>query len=497
MNRPLICMTLTGRTLEEDVNLVKKYEKQVDIVELRVDCLSEDEQFYARRFPTMIQLPCILTIRRDIDGGKFTGGEFSRTNLFARALAFANEDKSRNFAFVDFEDDYHIPSIQDTAMAFGIKIIRSTHVMNPIEVNIKGRYEKMRKTGYEIPKIAFTPRSLDDVTNLFSQSREITDYEHILCAMGPEGLPSRILAAFSNSFLTYVSPNETIDCMKDIGHIDMLTLTNIYRFKNISKKTKLFGITGWPLIKTLSPKIHNAGYQKHNIDAVYIPIRTPDISKALNFCDRMKVNGLSVTIPHKESVLYYLGEQSPEVVQIGACNTIVKNGDKWCGYNTDATGFQRALEEFIGSGKIKRRKVAVIGAGGAAKAVVYALKQMGAKVCIFNRTEEHAQQLADRYGFNYCKLDTHCIEKLDEYSSLIIQTTSVGMNSEDKSSNELDPIFFYKFRGDEMVFDLIYTPSTTPLMLRASKKGCRTCNGYKMLEYQAYEQFKLFTGKEY
>ena len=211
----------------------------------------------------------------------------------------------------------------------------------------------------------------------------------------------------------------------------------------------------------------------------------------------MKVNGLSVTIPHKESVLYYLGEQSPEVVQIGACNTIVKNGDKWCGYNTDATGFQRALEEFIGSEKIKRRKVAVIGAGGAAKAVVYALKQMGAKVCIFNRTEEHAQQLADRYGFNYCKLDTHCIEKLDEYSSLIIQTTSVGMNSEDKSSNELDPIFFYKFRGDEMVFDLIYTPSTTPLMLRASKKGCRTCNGYKMLEYQAYEQFKLFTGKEY
>ena len=233
MNQPLICMTLTGRTLEEDVNLVKKYEKQVDIVELRVDCLSEDEQFYARRFPTMIQLPCILTIRRDIDGGKFTGGEFSRTNLFARALAFANEDKSRNFAFVDFEDDYHIPSIQDTAMAFGIKIIRSTHVMNPVEVNIKGRYEKMRKTGYEIPKIAFTPRSLDDVTSLFSQSREITDYEHILCAMGPEGLPSRILAAFSNSFLTYVSPNETIDCMKDIGHIDMLTMTNIYRFKNI------------------------------------------------------------------------------------------------------------------------------------------------------------------------------------------------------------------------------------------------------------------------
>ena len=94
MSRPLICMTLTGKTLEEDKKLVKKYEKQIDMVELRVDHLTEDEQLYVKRFPSLINLPCLLTIRRDVDGGLFSGGEFSRTSLFGRALAFANPDKS-------------------------------------------------------------------------------------------------------------------------------------------------------------------------------------------------------------------------------------------------------------------------------------------------------------------------------------------------------------------------------------------------------------------
>ncbi len=206
---------------------------------------------------------------------------------------------------------------------------------------------------------------------------------------------------------------------------------------------------------------------------------------------------MSVTIPHKESVLYYLNEQSPEVSAIGACNTIVKRNNKWNGYNTDVGGFKRALIEFLGGQKIKRKKVAIIGAGGAARAVAYVLKEMGAKVCVFNRTLEHAQNLANLFGLAYCQLDVHSASVLDEYSNLIVQTTSVGMNSTEKSDESNDPIYFYNFRGDELVFDIIYTPTVTPMMKRAKDSGCRVCNGYKMLEYQAYEQFKLFTGCDY
>ncbi len=497
MNQPLVCMTLTGKTLDENLKLVKKYEKYIDIVELRVDHLDEDEQLYARRFPAMIYQPCILTIRRDIDGGLFTGGEFARTNLYARALAFANPDKSKNFAFVDFEDDFHIPSIQDAAMAFGVKIIRSYHNMKDPVTNIRERCDIMRKTGYEIPKIAFMPHSLSDVLNLIKEGERMTQYEHILCAMGPLGFPSRILASYTNSFLTYVSPQEVLENTKAIGHIDPVTINDVYHFHSINQDTSLYGITGWPLVKTSSPEIHNKGYAAKGMNAVYIPYRSPLIADTLSFCEGIGVKGLSVTIPHKESVLYYLHEQSPEVVQIGACNTIVRKNNKWLGYNTDAPGFRRALEEFLGPVKIKHKKVAVIGAGGAAKAIVYVLKQMGARVCIFNRTVETAAQLADKYGFNYCQLDAHCAAKLDEYSTLIVQTTSVGMNAEGPSNSDNDPIYFYDFRGNELLFDIVYEPAITPVMKRASIAGCRVCNGYKMLEYQGYEQFKLFTGQEY
>lgn len=498
MSQPLICMTLTGKTIEEDIKLTQKYEKYCDVVELRADHLDENEQLLIRKFPALVKKPCILTIRRDSDGGNWTGNDFSRTNLFGRALAFADPDKKRNFAYVDFEEDYHIPSIQDAAQAFGVRIIRSCHNMTDPISNLRKRCDAMRKTGYEIPKIAFMPKTLSDVVNLFHESSLMTNYDHILVAMGPEGMPSRILTSISNSYMTYTSPPETSEKTAAIGHIDPVTLNDLYNFKGISKSTQLFGITGWPLVKTSSPEIHNMGYRHHDIDAVYFPIRSQLISESLNFAEQLDVKGMSVTIPFKESVLYYLHELSPEVMQIGACNTVVRKNYKWIGYNTDCIGFERALLEFLGNNvKTKKMKVSIIGAGGAAKAIAYTVKKLGMKACIFNRTLETAQKLAEKYDFQAAKLDETSAMILDEYSSLIIQTTSVGMNAEGPISPENDPIYFYKFKGTEKVFDIVYVPASTPVMRRASAAGCKVCNGYKMLEYQAYEQFKLFTGVDY
>jgi len=201
-----ICLTLTGATLQEDAALVRKYAQYIDIAELRVDYLNEDEQLSARRFPAMIPIPCILTIRRGEDGGKFDGSEFSRTTLFGRALAFADHNPAKNFAYVDFEEYFHVPSMEDAALAFGVKIIRSFHDFeNPVS-NIRERLKKLRKTAFEIPKIAFMPKTLSDVTKAFKEAAEITDFNHIVCAMGALGFPSRILAEKLNSYLTYTTP---------------------------------------------------------------------------------------------------------------------------------------------------------------------------------------------------------------------------------------------------------------------------------------------------
>lgn len=495
MGRPLVCMSLTGSTLEEDVKLTRKYEKYIDLVELRVDFLSPEEQLNVRKFPTMVSKPCILTIRREMDGGKFSGSDFSRTTLFARALSFANTDKSKNFAYVDFEDDFNIPSIQDAAQAFGVKIIRSHHNMTGPVSNIREKMATMRKTGYEIPKIAFMPRSLADVETLFREASQIKDFDFILCAMGVEGFPSRVLASLSNSYLTFVSPKEVIEHTKFLGHIDPQTLQNLYSFSSITKDTSLYGITAWPSIDSSVVELHNKYFKENNLNSVYIPVISSIVSEALSFADYMGIKGLSIDIPYKEAIMYYLQEQSPELTEIRSCNTIIKRNNKWIGYNTDISGFKKALEEFLGDKKIKRKRVALVGAGGAAKAAAYVLKQMGAKVCVFNRTLEHAKIIAEKYNFNYCQLDASCTPIFKDYSDFIIQTTSIGMNSDGTVSKKNDPLYFYEFTGKEMLFDFVYTPSITPIMKRASLAGCKVCNGLKMLEYQTKMQFDIFTGK--
>src|SRR5574344_3022901 len=399
MARPLICLCLTAKTLAEDAALVNRYRQFIDIAELRADFLEEDERLHIREFPALVSIPCILTIRRLIDGGVFREGEAARTMLFARGLAFADEDTRKNFAYVDFEEDFHVPSLQDAALAFGTKIIRSVHDMeNPI-MNISQRLSHLRTTGYEIPKIAFMPHSLDDVTSLFKEAASIKDNGHILIAMGPLGTPTRILSRKLNNYLTYTSAPETNANIAQLGQIDPVTLDSVYHFRTINNDTKIFGITGWPLTATSSPALHNDGHDPPHMHAVYIPIRAEDVQKAIIFADTVNVAGLSVTVPHKEKVIDCIQITDAKVDMIGACNTIVREKGAWAGYNTDAEGFSRALLEFIGRKNLAHMKVAIIGAGGAARAVADAVAELKGNACIFNRTVRKAKDRADKSDF--------------------------------------------------------------------------------------------------
>ena len=497
MSQPLVCLTLTSPTLEENAALVRKYNRYIDVAELRVDFLAPDEQLSVRRFPAMVNVPCILTIRRTADGGRFTSNEMSRTMLFGRALAFADQNPQKNFAYVDFEEDFRVPSLQDASLAFGVRIIRSCHDMEKPIKNLKAKCEAMRTTGYEIPKIAFMPKTLADVSDMFREAESMTDYEHILCAMGPLGQVSRILAYKLHSYLTYVSPEETENNISGIGHIDPVTLNDVYRFRSLSDRTTLYAVTGWPLTKTSSPALHNSGYKINNIDALLLPLRSPSVSDVLDCAASLGVRGLAVTVPHKETVISELIKLDSEAQAIGACNTVVRTDEGWTGCNTDAYGFQTALLCFLGVKKLRRRRVAIIGAGGAAKAVAYVVKSLGAKACVFNRTLSHAKALAERYGFDYAPLGPEAAKKIEKYADIIVQTTSKGMSSEGEASKDGDPLYFYQFTGTETVFDLVYVPAVTPIMARASEAGCKTCNGAEMLKYQGYKQFKIFTGIDY
>ncbi len=499
MAKPLVCLCLTGKTIEQNLSIVERYQDFIDLVELRVDFLEEDERLKIRDFPSQIEIPAILTIRRKNDGGLYEEGESSRTMLFARALAFADDNPKKNFAYVDFEEDYHIPSLEDAALAFGTKIIRSFHDMkNPVD-DIAAKLDSLRQTGYEIPKIAFMPHSLSDVTKIFKSAEKWKDSEQIICAMGPLGLPTRILSEKIHSYLSYTSPKELAGNLLEIGHTDPITLSSVYHFHEINSSTKIFGITGFPLKITSSPALHNSSFAREKLNGVYIPFKSETIEDAMDFAQTLDIKGFSVTIPHKETVLPLLKDVDSKAEEIGACNTVIRQGENWKGYNTDATGFEAALLEFTGLKNLKGKKVAIIGAGGASRAVAYEVKTLGAKACVFNRTLAKARLVAEKYGFEYATLGPESLEKLRKYSDIIIQTTSKGMGDCEPSNQNNDPIWFYDFNGKEFVYDLIYNPEVTPVMARADASGCAVCNGMSMLRYQGEAQFnffrKFFTGE--
>ena len=497
MIKTKICLCLCADTLKKNLEILNTYRKYVDIVELRADYLTPDESLHIRKFPQMAKIPVILSVRRKCDGGTYTGGESSRTTIFARGLAFADKDVKKNFAYIDLEEDYNVPGLQDAALAFDIKIIRSYHNMANSNIDFDAKMRSMTKTGYEIPKIACMPNSLSDVTNIFNQMKGI-DYDHIVCAMGTYGASTRILANQLGSFVTYCSPPNTGNMTSVIGHIDPVILNEQYGFKTINKSTEIFGVAGFPLKNTESPAIHSKGYRLNGLNAVYIPIKSETMEEVIEFADAVGINGLSITVPHKETAFDYLTASADEIANIGACNTMHREDGGWKGFNTDASGFKKALIEFLETDNLQGRKVALIGAGGSAKAIAYALNQLGCEVCIFNRTIDKARRIANLYGFRFANFGIGAYALLEDYSDIIIQTTSIGMGWDpavDKTSG--DPLEFFTFSGKENVYDIIYYPEKTPLLERAEKAGCKIANGRTMLEYQAHEQFKIFTGVPY
>ncbi len=497
MTETKICLCLTASTLRKNLEILDEYRKWVDIAELRADYLTPDEALNIRRFPELAKIPTILTVRRVIDGGTFSGGETGRTTIFARGLAFADQDARNNFAFVDWEDDYNVSSLQDAALAFNIKIIRSYHNMEHGNFDFKEKMLSLKRTGHEIPKVAYMANSLSDATKVFKEMKDV-DYEHIICAMGPYGISTRILAKQLGSYVTYCSPPDAELATNSIGHIDPIMLNELYGFRTIDKNTQIFGVAGYPLKKTDSPKIHGSGYRKYGLNAVYIPFKSKTVEELIEFSNEVGVKGLSVTVPHKETILPLLHKTTKAVENIGACNTVYKEGKKWKGCNTDAIGFKRALIDFLGTDKLKGKKVALLGAGGSAKAVAFALSELECDVCIFNRTIIKAKNIAEPYGFKYAGLGLAVHDLIEEYSWLIIQTTPIGMGFvKDDPTESGDPLEFYNFSGHEQVYDIIYYPEKTPILERAEKAGCKISNGLDMLHYQAYEQFELFTGAKY
>ncbi|MDR1363596.1 MAG: type I 3-dehydroquinate dehydratase [Spirochaetaceae bacterium] len=489
-----ICLCLTAKTIERDLEIIKKYRKYIDIAELRADCLLHEECFSIRRFPELAGLPVILTIRRKSDGGNFDMSERSRIVLLSKAMAFAEVDVRHNFAYVDLEEDLELPSLEEAARAFGTKIIRSFHSFTGPHDKLRERINAMYHVGDEIVKAAIKAESLDDVTQLFEISRELGDREKILVGMGDNAVCSRILSQKLGSYLCYTAAKGEPDLPQAApGQPDPVELNTLYRFRSITQDAEIYGILGYPLKATASPLFFNGVFERENKNAVYVAFPSQLAAPFFRLADEIGLRGAAVTVPHKEAVLPHLASMSDQVASVGACNTIVRTDEGWSGYNTDTEGFSGSLLDFIGRKDFKGKRATIIGAGGAARAVASELHRLKGKALILNRNKLRAQQLAGIYNFEYAGLDPDGLKLIKKFSDIIIQTTSVGMEPDVNG----DPLRNYQFTGKEVVMDIIYKPERTALLKRAAAANCRVLNGADMLLRQAKLQYQHFFGKKY
>lgn len=259
----------------------------------------------------------------------------------------------------------------------------------------------------------------------------------------------------------------------------------------ITAKTQICMIIGDPVEHSLSPSMHNAAYKELDMSDEFVFIAShvlPDnLEKAVNGIRSLGVRGTSVTIPHKVEVIKYLDVVDPIAQQIGAVNTIVNTNGTLTGYNTDWLGVKTAFEK--NNLAIQGKKAAVMGAGGASRAIVYALQQLGANVTIFNRTLKTAQQVAHDFGATAETMETiHKILDMD----IIANSTSLGMGEHISKS----PVPNDFLKKEHVIFDAVYVPYETRLIQDAKHVGANCIHGLDMLLYQGTAQFEMYTNKQ-
>jgi len=496
----------------------------VDLAELRADFLRPSELAHLARFPALVDLPVILTLRRPEDGGQWRGAEADRRRLLRAALG----PGGRPYAFLDLEHDLADAELEGAARARGCRLIRSYHNFRGVPPGLAARMRRMARAAGargDLPKAAVRVRGSRDQRRLAEAFRELEGVEKILLGMGEYGSFSSILAGKLGSWLTYSWPGRRPAspgfAPPSEAQLNPRTLLELYRFRRIGPDTAVYGVVGHPIAHSRSPHLHNPGFAALGLDAVYVPFLADRLPAFLRAAEALGVRGLSVTVPFKQQALrlalraglqaakggaqpggagLHPGGESPllsaagaEALAVGAANTLIAEGAggrRWRAANTDVAGFLAPLEREAPAVLQPGTEATVLGAGGAARAVVHALTRQGLNVLVLNRTPARARALAHRFGCAWGGLDTQGAARLPDYSALIVQTTTVGLDGAG------DPLPGYRFRGEEIVYDLVYGPEPTPFLLRARAAGCRTIAGEEMLRAQASEQFRLYTGRD-
>jgi len=365
----------------------------------------------------------------------------------------------------------------------------------PLE-QLRALRREAEEAGADVVKLAVTAQTIFDTEPLLDLLRE-RDWRRPLLAlaMSEAGFWTRVLGPLFPNPAPFTFARGTAAAGTAPGQPTWRELDRLYRFHELGPGTPVYGVIGRPIGHSLSPLMLNTALAARRLPGVYLPfLVVGDPARFVRgIAVKLGVRGLSVTIPHKEAVLAACAERDALVRQIGAANTLVRRGTEaapaWHATNTDASAAAGSLEAALGgAGSLRGRAVAILGAGGAAKAVAFGVKARGAEVLIWNRTAERARDLAANVGARSVSKEE--LLQADPQVAAVVNTTPVGMYPRVDES----PLEEGELPGGSLIFDTVYNPMRTKLLQMAEARGLKTLPGLEMFVGQGAAQFELFTG---
>jgi len=476
LGRDKVCAVVAAPDASSMRRQLTRALRETRTIELRLDWLSSDaeiERFLKFLATRRLKATLLATCRRREAGGRYHG-------TIAKQLVHLADAVRAGCEWYDLEIETlrKCPfELVATVLSEG-RQLASAHFFRHVPRSLPRVYGELSRAKPDAIKIAAQCDSLAEATKLLEFARRRRNV--VAIPMGDVSLPARFLALRARGSLMY-APVEDATAP---GQISLEEMKRVYRAGCLSGHTRVYGVIGDPVSHSLSPVMQNAGFAARRINAVYLPFLVRDLRDFLRSIEPLGLSGFSVTIPHKERILDRLDDCDPLAARIGAVNTVVvRGGGKLYGYNTDYVGVLRSLETRI---PLRGSRVLILGAGGAARAVAFALAQAGAAVCVTARRMHRARALAKAAGGE--PVERRRLR--GEFFDAIVNATPVGMHPHGDASpvaaNELNC---------RLVFDTIYRPRKTRLLRLAERRGIETVSGVEMFVAQGTAQFEIWTGE--
>jgi 3-dehydroquinate dehydratase / shikimate dehydrogenase len=480
MRLPRVCVAVIGADGNELTEKAETLVRDNPFLEFRLDYLSKPglalpkvKRFLEDHPGTIV----IATCRRASNGGKFRGSITSQLDILSKAAAAGCQ-----LVDVELQTAAKCRPEQVQKLRTRAGLVLSFHDFRATK-NLDENLEKMLAYPADFYKVVSTATTLaDNVTLIKFLARQGDRHPLVSMCMGEQGIISRVLGVRAGSVFTFASAGAGQETAP--GQVAAQELRSVYRIEQVDVATRVYGVVGDPVAHSLSPAIMNAAFRRENVNAVYLTLHAKTLKDLLTCVREIPIHGISVTMPYKEAILGHLDNTDSHTTKIGACNTVVRAQDgKLYGFNTDAAGIVRPLERRLNT--LEGARILVIGAGGAARAAVFGLKERGCEVYILNRSLAHAKKLAHQARARIMKRPD--LKKMA--FDVIINATPVGMGNAREAPLQDKEI------NARYVFDMVYDPPETRLMKLAQERGAQVIPGIEMFVHQAARQFEIWTGK--